>query len=254
MAGPRVSEDPDIEGCPLIATHDKCEESHYFLERSLKQYHRPKQFRWNLNAFLQSLRSVTLYLQKEMSDVAGFAGFYSVEQDLMRGDKLLRSFVEHRDIVVHQTTLALESSADAGLFRGRELKLAVSGIRIDPNEPSESLLRQAIPLVVGLWVSEDHSAIDEQVGVRRTWTVSEIGEGDVIVHCDLAWSRIEGVVARAHKLLQRKSAVPPEAGHHGTGYNILLESDVDSSLPSLWGWEDQDFVFDRRTARSMKRT
>ena len=247
-------EEPDIEGCPLTETHDKCEESHYYLERCLLEYHRPRPFRWSLNAFLQSLRSVTFYLQNEMADVPGFSGFYEGERATMRDDGLLKSIADQRTIVVHENTLVIESTVEAGLFRGRELKMAVRSDQLGAGESSAQILRRVVPIVVGHWVTEDHAAIDEQVGIRRTWVVKEIGDGDVIAHCDAAWSRTEAVTSRAHRLVGRSSAVPPEGGHLGTGYNVLLESDLDPGLPKQWGWEDEEWAFDVRSGRSFRRT
>lgn len=72
----------------------------------VEEYHDPDPFRYNLNAFLQSLRSVTLYLQSEGSDADAFPAWYEGEQDGMRGDALLRRFLEGRNVIVHKGPLA----------------------------------------------------------------------------------------------------------------------------------------------------
>ena len=59
--------------CPLAETvmTSSCE-AHYFMEQMMNEYHDPIFFRFNLNAFLQALRSVTYVLQKEFSSRDGF--------------------------------------------------------------------------------------------------------------------------------------------------------------------------------------
>jgi hypothetical protein len=66
------------------------------------EYHDPAPFRYAMNAFLQALRSVTFRLQKSLAHENGFTEWYSERQESMRQDKLLRSFVEGRNIVVKQ--------------------------------------------------------------------------------------------------------------------------------------------------------
>jgi len=63
-----------ISKCPLAEVDDKVGEAHYFLERMMVEYHNPAPFRWNLNAFLQALRSMSFFLQKQLKKHHGFQG------------------------------------------------------------------------------------------------------------------------------------------------------------------------------------
>lgn len=225
--------------CPIPATHDKYQEAHYFIARMLSEYHHPDEFRWNLNAFLQALRSVTFMVQSEMAHVEGFQGWYSGQQELMRADPLLRVFVEGRDIVVHKGMLNHRSTIEVGLFRGRStFKLGFTDIEASPDMSSQVALARAVEQLVGFILDEEHSAIGEQIGVRRLWLVEELGDGEVIRLCDRAWSRIGNVVASAHAVLGARFEPPPEEGHDVEAVRVLLESDVDPSLPRKWGWVD----------------
>src|SRR4051794_9163668 len=96
--------------CPLCEPDDKLAEALFFLHQMALAYHDPDPFRWNLNAFLQSLRSVTFFLQKALAHTPGFGEWYGKRQDEMRGDVLLRAFVDGRTIVVHQRNLYFASS------------------------------------------------------------------------------------------------------------------------------------------------
>lgn len=54
-----------IYECPILNTHDKLEEAHYFFHMMMNSYHIADVFRYNLNAFIQSLRHTTFILQTE---------------------------------------------------------------------------------------------------------------------------------------------------------------------------------------------
>ena len=55
--------------------------------------------------------------------------------------------------------------------------------------------------------------------------------------CDQAWSRIGRVVAEAHALVGSRFEAPPEEVHNMERAALLLESDLDETLPRKWGWE-----------------
>src|ERR1019366_1268124 len=112
--------------CPVPSTHDKFNEAQYFFNKMLEQYHRPFEFQFNLNAFIQAIRNVTFMLQAEENKPEGFDDWYTKKQEEMRANTLLRRFVEARNIVVKRSSLTAMSKARSGLFRGRRLKLAVA--------------------------------------------------------------------------------------------------------------------------------
>ncbi len=225
------------QSCPFLNTHDKFNEAHYFLSEIVTNYHEPEPFRWSLNAFLEALRSVTFVFQKETKRTTGIAKWYGTQQQTMRVDSLLRTFVEGRNIVVKEGMLKPTSTADIGLFRGRVLKLTF-GMKVSPFVPSKVLLEQAQTVLIGTILDIEHSAIGEQLGVRRRWAVEQLGNDEVVSLCDRAWARIGTFFSDAHKLVGRKYDGPPDHGHKDAlpNFSILLESDVDPSLPSKWGW------------------
>ncbi len=223
--------------CPIPASHEKYTEAHYFISRMIDEYHRPDPFRANLNAFLQALRNVTFMMQSEMASVEGFSTWYKGQQDKMRQDALLRAFVEGRNLVVKRGMLNAKSKVEVGIFRRTELKLVIT-TDIPATVPSEDALRRGVETFVGSMIDEEHSAIDEQIGVRRRWIVEELGTEEIILLCDQAWSRIGSVLAGAHALLRSRFEAPPEEAHDMERPSLLLESDLDPSLPRKWGWVD----------------
>ena len=220
--------------CPLSETHDKFDEAHYFIERMMVEYHEPMAFRSNLNAFLQALRSVTFVLQKEFSSRDGFKEWYCEQQKTMKKDPLLRKFAEGRTIVVHRRSLEISSKVAIGLFRWRMLKL---GIYLDvPLHVSSKYLLENIAPKSG-YIDKEHSAIGEQYGVRREWYAPELGKDKVVTLCDIAWVKIGRVLSEAHDFARWHSVPPIEHGHKVEDCEILLETDIDPSLPRKWGWE-----------------
>src|SRR6266568_1567426 len=116
-----VTHHPSV--CPIESTHERYDEARYFFGRMLATYHIPDEFRFNLNAFIQALRNITFMLQSEENKPPDFEDWYGVKQQTMRSDDVLRRFVQARNIVVKQSSLAAKSTASSGVFRGRRLKL-----------------------------------------------------------------------------------------------------------------------------------
>lgn len=234
-----TSQDGEDEECAFSDTDEKLDEAHYFLHEMLNKYHDPAPFRYSLNAFLQSLRSVTLYLQREgRAEFENFGTWYANQQDAMKADLLLRRFVEGRNIVAHKRQLLASCRIEAGLFRGNVCKLALD-VQVDPRNGSVSLLEMAKTFP---FIDPEHHAIGEQAGVRRTWIFPDLdAESEACNVCHVAWARIHRIVANAHNELmpgRRTTIDVPEVSdvHDVNEYNLLLETDLDPSIAKDWGW------------------
>ena len=219
--------------CPLTETDDKFGEAHYFIEKMMHEYHEPMAFRYNLNAFLQALRNVTFVLQKDLSHRYGFQEWYMKRQYTMKKDQLLPKFAEGRNIVVKQWSLEMNSKAEIGLFRGRTLKLAFS-MDVPVYQSSRHIVENIAPIT--RLIEPEHFAIGEQYGVRREWYAPELGEGNVITLCDVAWVKIGQVLSEAHEFAGWHSVPPVEHEHKVEDCDVLLEMDLDPGLPLKWGW------------------
>jgi len=221
--------------CPIPDSHDRFNESHYNIGQMLENYHNPDIFRFNLNSFLQSLRSVTFILQKELSKKENFDTWYSSQQEIMKQDDLLKKFVEGRNIVVKQKNLNFKSTADLGMFRYKKLKLAF-GIKVPIDVDSPQLLDHYKDKIIGTFIDKEHSAIGEEVGIKRKWMVEELGDDEVVSLCDSAWSKIGVVISKAHEFCKFTYEPPPEHGHDIEKASVMVESDIDPSLHKTWGW------------------
>jgi hypothetical protein len=113
------------EDCPIPSTQDKFNEASYFLSKMIENYHNPWEFQFNLNAFIQAFRNITFMLQAEPNKPSSFEEWYKIKQEDMRANKLLKNFINARNIVVKQSSLSSKSKAWSGIFRGRKLKLAL---------------------------------------------------------------------------------------------------------------------------------
>ena len=174
-------------------------------------------------------------LQKEFSYREGFREWYRERQDTMKADPLLRKFADGRNIVVKERSLEINSNARVGFFRWRTLKLAFP-IDVPVHISSKHLVENIAPITQ--FIDPEHSAIGEQYGVSREWYAPERGEGNVITLCDLAWVRIGNILSEAHEFAGWHFVSPVDHGHKVENCNVLLEMDLDPSLPLKWGWVD----------------
>lgn len=225
---------PFEENCPVPSTHERCVEARYFLIQCLINYHLPQPFLHNLNAFIQSFRNITFMLQSEASESEAFKAWYAIKQKEMKSIPPLRRFVDARNIVVKQSSLTSKSKVACGLFRGRRMKLSMNA-DIEPFAETSKILEFTAEFVGKLFLGGKHEQVGEQAGVERVWVVEELGEGEVISKCVEAMNYMLALVEEAHHILGGAS------GFKGISvemqdFNVLLESDVDSTLPAKWGW------------------
>jgi hypothetical protein len=230
------SQDPAVaqKVCPLEEADDRFQEAHYFINQMMHEYHEPEPFRWNLNAFLQALRSVTFVLQKTLAHEPAFSEFWIAQQKLMREDELLRKFVDGRNVVVKERNLLLHSKVAFGVFNHRRLRVAFN-FDIPARMSSREALHRLRSVPDGL-IDDDRAALWEEYGIERHWYAPELGEEDVLTLCDRAWVRISAVMTATHRFMHWECAVP--TGHHHTPdkCNLLTETDINPTLVEKWGW------------------
>src|SRR6478609_5941356 len=83
-------------------------------------YFNPPEFRRNLNAAMEALRSSTWVLQKACEQLPSFQGWYDTQQAAMRHDPKLRWLVDSRNRVIKEGDLEGHSTARISIFRGWE--------------------------------------------------------------------------------------------------------------------------------------
>lgn len=225
-----------IYECPILNTHDKLEEAHYFFHMMMNFYHIADIFRFNLNAFIQSLRHTTFVLQTEKEKIPNFDLWYGKKQEEMKSNSLLKKFSEGRTIVVHRGMLKIKSEAHIGKFRGRQEKMTM-GTEIDPFADSEVLLDRIKSMEGGFFIDTEHSEINEQLGIMRTWIIEDLGEEEVVKLCYSAFLEVCEIIKEAHKLLNYDYTIPTDCNKDLHRYRVLLETDINPELVKKWGWD-----------------
>lgn len=235
---PRAEPVDDME-CPLPMSHDRAIEASHFLGRMEHDYHNPQLFRFNLNAYLSSLRAVTEMLIKE-TERLGKGPEWKEARQVFVGDSVLAKFTVARNSALHQKAIYDGSRVDAGMFRGRKMKMAFQ-LHVDHDQESAEWLKRLQTHGVGFFIDKEHSVIGEQLGVSRTYVIPTLSaEEDALRASRRAFARMTKVVDAAHGLFGMPSdALEDEQMLHPHDLShimVLLESDVDPTLPEKWGW------------------
>lgn len=89
---------------------DALDEAEYFYQKMEATSKVPKEFRYNLNAFISRARAVTWVLKKQFSGNQKFSDWYAKEEKMMREDELMRFFVEARNISLKEKPIRPQSS------------------------------------------------------------------------------------------------------------------------------------------------
>ncbi|MFJ2732276.1 hypothetical protein [Streptomyces sp. NPDC087317] len=235
-----AEENCPIESCPLGEAHDRLIEASYFLHQMAEHYHNPAPFRYNGNAFLSSLKSTTEMLRMEL-ERSRKVEWFKANKGHLSSDPVLSRFMVGRNIVLHQRPLLRGSKLQAGIFRGRKLKLAFT-LDVSHDRTTMDILENTLkPAYVGFLIDEEHSAIGEQLGIQRYYHVGELHESsDVLSVSYSAFGRMTRFVARAHEAVGGvDSGLTDETIEEWNpvdAVSLLLEGDLDPDAYERWGW------------------
>lgn len=230
----------DLEECPIPIAEDRFEEALHFMQRLESEYHDPRLFRFNLNALLSSLRATVELLHKEM-EKSGRNSIWLPTKARYKDDFDLNRVALGRNVTLHQKAIYDGSTIRVGMFRGRRHKLSVGG-HVANDKSSQALLEEwQSSEMAGYFLDSDRSDVGEQYGVWRQYFLKELNDSDeALVACWKAVIRTNDLLAEAHHVCGgRTYAVPAEellAEDTILRVTVLLESDVDPSLPKKWGW------------------
>lgn len=89
---------------------DALEEAEYFHKKMEATSNVPKEFRFNLNAFISRARALTWVLKKQFSGNQKFADWYVSHEKLMREDELMSFFKNARNISLKENPIRPRSS------------------------------------------------------------------------------------------------------------------------------------------------
>jgi len=112
----------------------KLEEAKFFYEQMEFNFQDRTKFLYYLDAFLSSARSVTLVFQKEFKNVnAKLMKWYESKIDGWEENKLMKLFVEMRNISIHAYTPKAKITASVSISANAILVARVSVKKISPN-------------------------------------------------------------------------------------------------------------------------
>lgn len=239
----------DSGACPLGRADDRRGEAHFFLHQVLVNTHEPDEFRWNLNAFVQSLASLRDMLRLDLERVRLPPDDRRALDDRFHDDEVLRTYSLARNAVVHRDLLQSESSLEVGVWRWDGLhryrrKLTVDyGFSNEPR-PSVAILRALQGRTLLVPSSQSVMAIGEVSGIRRHWrlpALSDPDDQDVLERCHVAWARSSAILDSAHRLVGREASgqAPgddPEE-HDPVFFRVLTDVHLNPALLVEWDWE-----------------
>ncbi len=229
----------DRESCELQRAHERLGEVHYFFHQMQQLYHDPTMFRYNLNAFMSALKSTFDFIRLDL-ERAGHTQWWKAQKANIKTDPILAGFQRGRNVSIHQKEVFEGSQIEAGLFRGRDLRLALS--HQDGSARTSAEILDIVRKASGdLFIDERHADQGEQLGLLRRYVAPEISATDhVALASSKAFARITELLALAHEPLGREYDAVPETDLTDpkaiARTIVLLESDVDPSLPERWGW------------------
>lgn len=94
----------------MTAVEDAIDEAQYFYQKMDLSLQIPKEFRYNLNAFLSRARAITWVLKKQYSKNQDFKEWYREKEKFMRADDLMCFFVTLRNISLKEKPILPHAS------------------------------------------------------------------------------------------------------------------------------------------------
>ena len=228
------------EPCLFARSHDRFTEASYFFHQMHENYHTPREFRYNVHAFLNALDSLETFITKDLEKVR-LQAEWSANKTKFADDPLLKALSDSRNTTVHQEPLLIESRVQGGLFRYRKIKIAASS-EIISDTPTKLLLAQYVELSVGKIIEIEHYAIGEQIGVKRLYYAKNAlkdGE-DLLTATRRGILRAAKIFSAAHEIAElvfdANSEEDMSDPSWSDGLTVLLETDVDPALVEQWEW------------------
>jgi len=195
---------------PKIYAKEKLEEALYFLLHMRRNYIDRKRFIYNMNAFLNSARSVTWVLQKEFADNPNFEAWYSKKQKEMEEDKLMKYFVDMRNVSVKEATPKHSLSLKVAYVIPKDERELIGYVerRISGNQKDgDSLL--VLPTYDKTGKHSKPKIIKPTYSLVTLWEFEKAPEGyegrDILGLCTTYYHKLEQLIAEAEHTLRSAS-------------------------------------------------
>lgn len=124
-----------------------------------------------------------------------------------------------------------------GLYRYRKIKCVFSFDNLHPFVDSMTIFNNIVPKFIKLgFVDKEHRALGEEIGIRREWYCDDLGEKEVLLTCYEAYIEICNIMIEAHAFFDLELVPQGFPQDFLENIHIILESDLDPTLPKKWGW------------------
>jgi hypothetical protein len=168
------------EPCPVRNAHARLNQAHIFWHEALVAYNDPEAFVTKLNALIQSMRTVTWALQKDMGKASPIHSLYETWQDRMKADPRMVWLKNARNHIEKRGDLETHSKARVRVV-GEMLHGGATDIDIEPDVPVDEIARRLALSGVGGRALHEGTLV-----VERRWTVDAMPDDellDVLAHC-----------------------------------------------------------------------
>jgi hypothetical protein len=215
--------------CPIPHTHARLEQTHVLWHEALATYHDEAEFLRKLNPLIESLRTTTMVLQKEISPLGkDIAKWYGRWQQRMAADPKMRWVKERRNEVVHEGHIEKHSKAWMSIV-GPQIVGRPVITEVDPASSAHDLVRKVQLGPLDRRVREDGMLV-----VERRWSVEPFEDEellDILAHC---FAVLTQVIAEAHERLEGDMArcEANDDAHHPVDVDLCAST---GRPPCMWG-------------------
>ena len=181
--------------CPLAPVDRRLCDGLDLLLETKEHYFEPDHFRISLNNTIQTLRNVTFVLQKNKSISSAFDAWYSIWQEKMRADELMKWLVTVRNIIVKQGDLKTYSLARISILESW-FEQPKFEMQVDPFTRTEDLAR-----LLSERVPKEISWDVGLLRVERRWVHDQLQEHDILDCLAHSFGILGELLIDAHNVL-----------------------------------------------------
>jgi len=152
------------------------------------------EFRYSLNLFLSSARSVTWIMKKEFDKVSGFHTWYAGKEAQMRSDNTMRFLLEQRNISLKRQSVQPHGITKVSFTEHITItdSVVLTIIHSDGTQEKFGSLPKPTP-----------PPKPTEVSIEQSWYFIELPEGsnDVVAVCEQHITKLEALVNECESLL-----------------------------------------------------
>lgn len=186
----------------LHPAFDRFNEAHWYLHQIEDNYHFSDPVRWNINAFLRSLKEIPQLISMAVQNDHALLEWYQLRRKELVADPIIGQLSVARDYLVHQGTLFPNSSAAVGITEGRGMKFGMS-FPLNCQEDSDAGMMRYIQVAKAK--SGDFLRVlapDEESTpcVRRIWRLVDVApDEEVLDLLSRAWGLVGAVLSELNE-------------------------------------------------------